>query len=141
AWNGAGINSATAAATPGTAVGFAESSVALGPSGGTFKGQNVDGSAVLVRYVYSGDANVDGTVDTIDFNLLAANFSQSGKLWQDGDSDFNGTVDTVDFNLLASNFSKSLPGAAFGSALVPEPVVTPLMVAVSATLMRRRSRR
>jgi hypothetical protein len=62
---------------------------------------------VLNFFFLMGDANHDATVDTTDFNILAAHFSQSGNY---GDADFNydGTVDTTDFNLLASNFSATL---------------------------------
>ena len=59
-------------------------------------------------FVLTADANHDGTVDTIDFNILAANFSQAGASRSVGDFDYNGTVDTIDFNLLAANFSKTL---------------------------------
>jgi len=141
AWNGPGINSATAAAASDKAVGFAESSVALGVSGGTFKGQSVDGDALLIRFTYYGDSNVDGVVDTVDFNLLASNFSQSGKSWQDGDYNFDGTVDTVDFNLLASNFGKApLPSSpAELGGLVPEPTAVSLLaIGAIAGLSRRR---
>src|SRR5262249_22575480 len=40
-WNGNGIASSAAAAAGNTALGYAEASDALGPSGGTFKGQTV----------------------------------------------------------------------------------------------------
>src|SRR5262249_40949581 len=104
AWNGTGIQSSAAAASGGqTGLGFAEASTVFGGGGGTFKGQPVDGNAVLVRYTLYGDANIDGTVDTVDFTLLAANFSQTGKSWYDADFDYNGTVDTVDFSQLAAN--------------------------------------
>jgi len=69
-----------------------------------------------------GDANIDNTVDTIDFNLLAASFGLTGKTWFDGDFDFNGTVDTIDFNLLAANFSHTFPGPA--GSVVPEPALS-----------------
>ena len=65
-------------------------------------------NAILVRYVNYGDANLDRTVDTIDFNLLAANFGQSDVVWGAGNFNYDGGVDTVDFNLLASNFAKTL---------------------------------
>ena len=39
--------------------------------------RTIDATAILIRYCYYGDANVDGAVDTIDFNLLAANFSKT----------------------------------------------------------------
>src|SRR5262249_24014495 len=102
-WLGTGITSRFAAATASsmhpTAVGIAESSNVFASFPASFSGVNVDSSAVLMRYTYSGDANLDGTVDTIDFNLLAASFGQSGKSWYNGDFSYNGTVDTVDFNL------------------------------------------
>src|SRR5947208_14301164 len=78
AWNGAGgiiSSSAAASALHKTALGYATAS----SIGSVFDGQNVSGSNLLVRYVYAGDANLDGMVDTIDFNLLATSFSQSGK--------------------------------------------------------------
>jgi hypothetical protein len=47
-WSGNGITSSQA--NPNTyAVGFAESAAVLGPGGGSFVGQTVDGSTVLVR--------------------------------------------------------------------------------------------
>src|SRR5205814_6972586 len=105
-----------------TAIGYAEASQNFASFPATFSGQTLnDNPAVLMRYVLSGDADLSGTVDTIDFNLLATNFSQSGKKWFDGDFDYNGTVDTIDFNLLASNFSLSLAAPAAGN-LVPEPL-------------------
>jgi hypothetical protein len=109
----------------------------------------VDSTAVLVKYVYAGDANLDGTVDTVDFNLLAANFSQSGKNWTDADFNFDGAVDSVDFNLLASNFSLTIAAAssrpsALGSGelsrTVPEPGAIPFTLFLSLSLTRRRRR-
>jgi autotransporter-associated beta strand protein len=140
AWNGPGIQSSAAAATTNTALGYAESSVVLGAGGGTFKGQSVDGTAVLVRYTLYGDANLDGTVDTVDFNNLASNFSQSGN-WSQGDFNFDGVVDTVDFNLLAANFSQSLPASGLGS-LVPEPIslLSVGLFGFAATARRRQRR-
>ena len=104
-----------------------------------FKGQSVDGSAVLIRYTLSGDADVTGTVDTLDFNLLATNFGQSGKMWQDGDFDYSMAVDTLDFNLLAVNFGQSMPADSVG-ALVPEPAGALLLVGAAMLGARRRRR-
>jgi hypothetical protein len=144
AWTGNGITSsdaASVAATPGshrTAVGYADNAVA---GYTTFGGRSVDANSVLVRYTYSGDANLDGGVDTVDFNLLAASFSQSGKSWFNGDFDFNGNVDTVDFNLLASNFSQNIgPAGAVGST-VPEPGVASIVALASLLGLTRTNRR
>jgi len=102
----------------------------------------VDDSAILVRLTLYGDANLDGKVDTIDFNLLAANFGQSGKSWFNGDFDYSGTVNTIDFNLLASNFSLTLAGKTAGPqrVLVPEPAVWAIFAVASFAAARRKRR-
>ena len=147
AWGGNGIDSSAAAFTASsavkTALGYGEASVILGPSGGTWHGQTVDGSAVLVSYTLFGDATFDYTVDTVDFNILASNFSATGKHWTDGDFNYDGAVDTIDFNLLASNFSQTLAGASASSglngALVPEPAsISSLGMVLGALAARRR---
>ena len=59
-WNGNGINSSSASATFAsahkTALGYAEASE-LGAA--SFSGQSVDSTAILVRYTFAGDANID----------------------------------------------------------------------------------
>jgi len=144
AWTGNGINSTAAAAQASsphvTAIGVAEAS-ALGV--GSFRGQTITGPAVLLRYTYSGDADLSGTVDTVDFNLLAASFGQGSRSWFNGDFDYTGTVDTIDFNLLASNFSLGLPAPSLG-ALVPEPATAGavgLAMLIGLTSQRRPRRR
>ena len=122
AWNGAGIN--TSSATSDKGLGWLE---------------DVGNQSITVQYAYYGDSNLDKTVDTIDFNLLAANFSGAGRVWGQGDFNYDGVVDTVDFNLLASNFGKTLPASAFGT-LVPEPGACGAIVGAALTIMRRRRR-
>jgi hypothetical protein len=112
AWNGSGIRSSAAAADPDRGVGYAESSDVLGMSGGTFLGESVDGTAVLVRYTRYGDANLDGQVNLGDFNRLAANFGQSDRHWSQGDFTYDGVVNLADFNRLAANFGLSAGSAA-----------------------------
>jgi autotransporter-associated beta strand protein len=146
-WNGTGINSTAAAinnATPGThqtALGYGANSV-LGYSG-TYSGVTVSPTSLIVRYTYSGDANLDGTVDTIDFNLMAASFGQPGKVWTDGEFDFNGVVDSIDFNLLASNFGQVLTadGGRSMGVLVPEPGSIAIMGSAFGGLLATRRRR
>jgi hypothetical protein len=144
-WNGTGLSS-TAAANPffahHTALGYGEASQALGPSGGVFGGMSVDGTAVLIRYTYYGDANIDGAVDSVDFNNLASNFGGSGKSWSQGDSNYDGVVDTTDFNLLASNFGKTLAAevASPVGSPVPEPAgISGAALSIFALYRRRRN--
>lgn len=139
AWTGNGLTSSAAAAAASTnrrtALGYAEASELLGVGGGTFLNESVDGTAVLVRYTLSGDANLTGTVDIDDFGILAANFNQASQ-WVRGDFNYSGATDIDDFGLLAANFNASLPAAA--RAAVPEPALMTAMFALPLLVGRRR---
>jgi autotransporter-associated beta strand protein len=141
AWNGNGIISSTAASNVHGAIGYGEASTLGSPS--TFLGVNVpDDTAVLMRYTLGGDANLDGVVNTDDFNALALNFNASGKLWTDGDANYDGIVNALDFNQLATNFGATLdvpvgPAPALGT-LVPEPCGIVALVAPMLMVRRRR---
>src|SRR5262249_31262754 len=93
AWTGVGINSSVAAANASAmhkpALGYAEATEIFSTFPAAFSGQSVDSTAVLIRYTAYGDANLDGSVDTVDFNALASNFSQSGKRWVQGDFNYD----------------------------------------------------
>src|SRR5262249_12523802 len=98
-----------------------------------------------------GDANLDGTVDTVDFNLYAANYSFPNQgpafasadgapisLWSRGDFNYSGTVDTVDFNLYVANFGRTTAGStASESFLVPEPSSLAIVSILMLTPRRR----
>jgi hypothetical protein len=108
AWNGQGINSSTAAAAGGaTGVGYAESGQIFSAFPATFEGQPVDATAIVLKYTYYGDANLDGRVNLQDFNRLAANFGATGRHWSQGNFDFNNVVNLLDFNKLAANFGRT----------------------------------
>jgi autotransporter-associated beta strand protein len=144
-WTGKGITSSAAAAAVGgghpTALGYAEASALLGPSGGTFDGLTVDGTAVLVRYTLSGDANLDGRTNALDFNALASNYGSNNgsQIWSNGDFNYDGFVNTLDFNALATNFNTTpIPGAPVLGTLVPEPASIGLFALCGIGLARRR---
>ena len=107
AWNGSGIISSTAAAAPGTAIGYAESGDLFASFPALFAGQLVDRSALLLKYTFAGDANLDGTVNIQDFNRLANNFGQPDRRWSQGDFNFDAVVNIQDFNKLSANFGQS----------------------------------
>ena len=127
AWNGNGINSSAANANQ-FAIGYAEASAIGSP--GTFLGETIDGTTVLLRHTRYGDADLSGNVNLLDFNRLAANFGVIGTaVWSQGDFDYNGSVNLQDFNKLAANFGQVATGltaptpqdwANLASA-VPEP--------------------
>ena len=157
---GGGTAAAAGAAVPGVGygVGYAEAARILGPSGGSFMGQTVDASAVLVRYTLLGDSDLNGVVNFGDLLSLARNYGLGGgRVWAEGDYDYNGVVNFADLLILARNYGGSLPtepvaGApadfaqdlAAAAAAVPEP--SSLLVACGAALTtlltgRRRRRR
>jgi hypothetical protein len=146
---GNGITSSSAAATSGHALGYGEASAVFSSFPATFQGQSVDNTSVLVRYTRYGDANLDANVNLLDFNRLAMNFGQSGRVWTDGDFNFDLSVNLLDFNLLAANFGLSA-GAdgvvdprdwAALAAAVPEPGTGGASLAAIACLLARRRRR
>src|SRR5262245_50187892 len=95
-WSGTGLASSIVPLTNGKhALGYAEASDVLGPTGGQFRELIVDGTAVLVKYTYTGDANLDGKVDVADLGRLATHWQGAGE-WSDGDFDYNGVVNVGD---------------------------------------------
>ena len=131
AWTGPGITSSLADATHG--VGYAD----------------LAGTTVVARLTRYGDANLDQTVNLIDFNTLVANFGIAGSaIWSQGDFNYDGVVNLLDFNRLAANFGLAATGPevtpadwAILATAVPEPGLGFALIAVGTmnlTLRRRR---
>jgi hypothetical protein len=142
AWTGNGITSSSAAAAAAsahqTALGYAEATDIFTTLPNTYRGQPVDATTLIIQYTASCDANLDGTVDTLDFNSLAANFGGTNRIWSQADFNYDGVVDTLDFNALAANFGFTVP-ADQGGALVPEPdCIAVLALALSGFATGRR---
>lgn len=98
------------------------------------------GSSVVVGYTFYGDGNLDGKVNTIDFNYLAGNFGiTAGGTWHGGDYNYDDAVNSLDFNRLASTYGQSMATSApaLGS-VVPEPTLVALPALVAFAVTRRR---
>ncbi|HWA50641.1 MAG TPA: hypothetical protein VG742_20400 [Dongiaceae bacterium] len=156
-WTGNSLTSSSAALDPNlTALGYGEASDVLGVSGGTFDGVPVDGTAVLVKFTYLGDANLDGVVDIRDLYRLAVNYNAGGKLWTSGDFNYDGLTNVKDLTALAINWQAGV-GAPLGSGAlsaalaalglpavsVPEPTVGMVftLAGFAAGAARRQRRR
>ena len=75
-----------------------------------------------LRNQFRGDANDDGTVDSLDAQTVANNWLRTGDaLWADGDFNGDFTVDDKDATILAANWSAT-------SSSVPEPTMSILLV-------------
>jgi hypothetical protein len=140
AWTGNGITSTHAAAIAEdpsnihkTAIGFADAST-LNVT--TFAGQAVDSTSVLIRYTFAADTNLDGVVNSADFDALAGHFNSATTLWSSGDFNFDGTVNALDFDFLATNFGSALSSPPLG-ALIPEPGAA-VLASVAILLVRSR---
>ena len=71
-------------------------------------------------FILAADANRDRKVDTLDFNLLAANFGGSSKTFSQGNFNYDslGKVDSEDFDLFISQYGKKLPPVPGGAPVV-----------------------
>jgi hypothetical protein len=114
----------------------------------TFGGQAVTPNTVLVKYTYSGDANLDGVVDGDDYTYWLNGFlgttHPSVQGWLRGDFDYDGRVDGDDYTQWLNAFLLAGPPLSGGGpAPVPEPSTLALLSIAAAALLayawRRRS--
>lgn len=84
-----------------------------------------------------GDANLDGSVDAGDLNILALNWRRDVALWSAGDFNADGSVDAGDLNELALNWRQPIPLGAS----VPEPSSLLLTVVALTLICQRRKHR
>jgi hypothetical protein len=151
AWNGPGIiSSAAQTPTDGLLYGLGYADGADGIVAGLAPGQ------IEVAYTLVGDANLDGVVNSTDFDILAANFNQSITGWDQGDFNYGGNVNATDFDELAANFNQTVSGAASAGdvaaldafavvngidlASVPEPASAAIEVMAGLGILCRRRR-
>ncbi|MGC4003367.1 MAG: autotransporter-associated beta strand repeat-containing protein [Pirellulales bacterium] len=123
-----------------------------------FDGQTVDANAVLVKYTYLGDANLDGLVNGDDFFMFQFGYSGAAPYtgWAFGDFDYNGTIDGDDFFLFQLGYSQGGPQMGFGESYdtfsarfsataVPEPSAFAaggaLALGLGVAALRRRRRK
>ncbi len=82
------------------------------------------------------DANLDGVVDTSDFNAWNSNKFTASTGWCSGDFNADGVVDISDFNVWNAHKFQSSDAAA-----VPEPSCIALLLLACSTLFFQRRRR
>jgi hypothetical protein len=85
---------------------------------GLFGGNNPNVNAVLVKFTFYGDANLDGTVDGSDYSLIDNGFINHLTGWYNGDFNYDGVVDGSDYTLIDNGFNNQ------GSASGVSPFIT-----------------
>jgi hypothetical protein len=153
-----GIASSAAAVDPKAMLVVSEASTLLGLSAGqtgTFMGQTVDDTSLLLRLTRVADANFDDSVDFGDLVRVAQNYNTAvgAGAWGRGDFTDDGSVDFNDLVKLAQNYNTGiappagagLPGdfaadvaEAFAIAHAPEPVGMLWILGAGTMLGRRR---
>ena len=137
-WDGVGIRSSAAAADQQdlTALGIID-----------------DGEKVTVDYTWYGDANLDGVVDSNDYDKIDTAWTlwtkeglvpEGGFRWFVGDFDYDGTIDSNDYDCIDNAWLLSEGGPAGGGnppAPTPEPATLTLVaLGLVAAALRRRPR-
>lgn len=69
---------------------------------GAFDGQNPDANAILVKFTYYGDADLNGKVDAADYSHIDAGANSGGTLtgWAWGDFNYDGVINATDYTLI-----------------------------------------
>ena len=102
AWDGTGITSSTAATDQAqssavspyyyqSSIGYADNNE-LGRT-------DIPDNSVLVRFTYAGDADLNGTVDLVDFDAWLFGYQHQGLVthdWANGDFDYDGSITLAD---------------------------------------------
>ena len=153
-WDGPGLTS-SAARDDGmsvTALGMVDNQNTLLGYRDEFGGEAVDYSSVLVRYTYWGDIDLNGLVDSNDFDWLLYGYffpelpEDNG--WWTGDLNWDGVVDADDFDWLLHGYyfqgdpmsGSGLPAGSPMSA-TPEPATLALLGLGALAAMASRRRR
>ena len=75
----------------------------------TFAGETIDDTAVLIKYTFYGDADVNGVVNFDDYSRTDLGFNESRTGWINGDFDGSGSVNFDDYALIDLAFNAQLP--------------------------------
>jgi hypothetical protein len=111
-----------------------------------WEGLPVGASAVIGKYTYFGDANIDGQVTGDDYGVIDANLDTTplvGLGWLSGDMNLDGSVTGDDYGVIDANLGLGVGNPLLPASLsaVPEPASVSMLVLAGALLGRRSRRR
>ena len=108
---------------------------------------SVDNNAVLVKYTWYGDADLNGVVDERDLGKFSTGYAdqRAGALskglvgWAWGDFNNDGTIDERDLGMFSTQYANH--GGPLSPGTVPEPCTLVLIGLGIAGLVTRRGRK
>ena len=111
-----------------------------------WQGTTISANAIVGKYTYFGDVNIDGQVSGDDYTVIDANLDTdpgAGIEWISGDANLDGLVTGDDYTVIDANLGSGSgnPLAASQINAVPEPSVCALAGASLALVLPRRRRR
>jgi autotransporter-associated beta strand protein len=120
---------------------------------GDWNGLPIGPNAIVGKYTYFGDANIDGQVTGDDYGVVDANLNTTpavGLGWLSGDMNLDGSVTGDDYGVIDANLGlgvgNPLSASALGSmpagslSAVPEPSALAIVGANVGMLLARRRR-
>jgi GH35 family endo-1,4-beta-xylanase len=112
----------------------------------TGSGNSIATGAIVGKYTYIGDTNMDGQVTPQDYTATDSNLGTSAPLgisWFYGDTNFDGNIDPTDYAGIdgALGLGQGNPLTDSGLASVPEPTTAAMICACGSALLTRRRRR
>ncbi|MCE5302308.1 MAG: autotransporter-associated beta strand repeat-containing protein [Planctomycetaceae bacterium] len=90
-------------------------------------------STLTVMATYAGDFNLDGAVNTLDYDIWYANAGASTVSYELGDANYDGAVNSLDYDLWYANAGLSLP-TSVSATPAPEPGTVALLLSLVASL-------
>jgi hypothetical protein len=108
-----------------------------------WNGTPISASAIVGKYTYFGDMNIDGQVTGDDYTVVDANLSTTplaGLAWLSGDANLDGTITGDDYTVIDANLGLGLGNPLMSARLsaLPEPASFAAIVGVSIMMNRRR---
>jgi len=104
-WLGTGIISSAALYDPNMITGLGtlgEADYYVNHEDDSFDGVTIGSTAVVVKYCYFGDLDMDGTITGNDYFYINYGYLHHYTGYANGDIDYDGTITTADFYLIDS---------------------------------------